>query len=124
MRLNGAFAQEAARQNRVGAEETVRWDHTWDAVARVHELRVLGYEIAAIETSVRSVDLFEWTPRGFRCACCSGTKSTASASRCARWPIRKEALVECGHGGRGGDLRAAAQTLSSRAEALLDVCKV
>ena len=47
----------------LGAEEAVRWDHTWDAVARVQELRTRGYEIAAIETSVRSVDLFDWTPR-------------------------------------------------------------
>ena len=47
----------------LGAEETVRWDHTWDAVSRVEELRSRGYEIAAIETSVRSVDLFDWTPR-------------------------------------------------------------
>jgi 23S rRNA (guanosine2251-2'-O)-methyltransferase len=47
----------------LGAEETVRWDHTWEAETRVRELRARGYEIAAIETSVRSVDLFEWTPR-------------------------------------------------------------
>lgn len=47
----------------LGAEETVRWDHSWDAVARLRELRGRGYEIAAIETSLRSVDLFEWIPR-------------------------------------------------------------
>ena len=47
----------------LGAEETMKWDHTWDAVARVRELQQRGYEIAAIETSARSVDLFEWTPR-------------------------------------------------------------
>ena len=47
----------------LGAEETVRWDHTMDTVARVKELRARGYEIAAIETSDRSVDLFDWTPR-------------------------------------------------------------
>jgi tRNA G18 (ribose-2'-O)-methylase SpoU len=47
----------------LGAEETVRWHHSWDALARVRELRARGHEIAAIETSVRSVDLFEWTPR-------------------------------------------------------------
>lgn len=47
----------------LGAEETVPWNHTWDAVARVRDLRAQGYEIAAIETSVRSVDLFDWIPR-------------------------------------------------------------
>jgi tRNA G18 (ribose-2'-O)-methylase SpoU len=47
----------------LGAEETVQWDHTWETVDRVTGLRARGYEIAAIETSVRSVDLFEWQPR-------------------------------------------------------------
>lgn len=47
----------------LGAEEMVKWDHSWDAAARVRELQQRGYEIAAIETSARSVDLFEWTPR-------------------------------------------------------------
>jgi len=47
----------------LGAEESVRWDHTWDPLPRVAELRSRGYEIAAIETSVRAVDLFDWTPR-------------------------------------------------------------
>jgi tRNA G18 (ribose-2'-O)-methylase SpoU len=47
----------------LGAEETVRWDHTWNAAERVNELHLRGYEVAAIETSVRSVDLYEWVPR-------------------------------------------------------------
>ncbi len=47
----------------LGAEETVEWAHTWETVARVRELQNAGYEIAAVETSVRSVDLYDWTPR-------------------------------------------------------------
>lgn len=47
----------------LGADETVPWNHTLDAAARVRELHAAGYEIAAIETSVRSVDLFDWVPR-------------------------------------------------------------
>lgn len=47
----------------LGAEETVSWQHTWETADRVRELRERGYEIAAIETSVRSVDLFDWVPR-------------------------------------------------------------
>lgn len=47
----------------LGAEEAVRWEHSWDAAARVEELRARGYEIAAVETSPQSVDLFAWTPR-------------------------------------------------------------
>jgi tRNA G18 (ribose-2'-O)-methylase SpoU len=55
--------QKQLSKTALGAEETVRWDHTWDAVARVLELRERGYEIAAMETSVRSIDLFDWAPR-------------------------------------------------------------
>jgi len=47
----------------LGAEETVPWEHTADAVSVVERLRGSGWEICAIETSVHSVDLFEWVPR-------------------------------------------------------------
>jgi 23S rRNA (guanosine2251-2'-O)-methyltransferase len=47
----------------LGAEETVRWTHTWDTAQRVTELRDAGYEIAAIETTPQAVDLFDWVPR-------------------------------------------------------------
>ena len=46
----------------LGAEETVPWIHSDDALASVDGLQRSGYEIAAIETSVRAVDLFDWTP--------------------------------------------------------------
>ncbi|MBM3739503.1 MAG: RNA methyltransferase [Acidobacteria bacterium] len=46
----------------LGADEHVPWEHTWDPVAAVRELRELGYEIAAVETSVRAVDVFDWRP--------------------------------------------------------------
>jgi len=46
----------------LGAEDTVAWEHCWDATPIVTDHRSRGYEIAAIETSVRSVDLFEWRP--------------------------------------------------------------
>lgn len=47
----------------LGAEERVPWQLAEDpglAIARLHED---GYEIAALETSVRAVDLFDWQPR-------------------------------------------------------------
>jgi tRNA G18 (ribose-2'-O)-methylase SpoU len=47
----------------LGAEDHVRWEHRWDAAATVQSIRDRGYEIAAIETSTRSVDLFDWRPR-------------------------------------------------------------
>ena len=47
----------------LGAEETVPWEHAAEAVPLVESLRANGWEICAIETSVHSVDLFEWVPR-------------------------------------------------------------
>jgi len=46
----------------LGAQERVAWEHPADAGAALLELRAAGYEIAAVETSLHSVDLFDWTP--------------------------------------------------------------
>jgi 23S rRNA (guanosine2251-2'-O)-methyltransferase len=47
----------------LGSEETVPWEHHADAGALIQQLRDRGHEIAAIETSVHAVDLFDWRPR-------------------------------------------------------------
>jgi 23S rRNA (guanosine2251-2'-O)-methyltransferase len=47
----------------LGAEETVPWEHHRDPLDRIRELHEAGHEIAAIETSVHAVDLFDWHPR-------------------------------------------------------------
>ncbi len=47
----------------LGAEETVPWEYAWDPMPFVDRLCGAGYEIAAIETAVHAVDLFEWRPR-------------------------------------------------------------
>lgn len=47
----------------LGAEETVPWRHAREAREFVQELRRRGFEIAAIETSLHSVDVFDWAPR-------------------------------------------------------------
>lgn len=47
----------------LGAEERVPWEHAWDALPLVAGLRARNYEIAAVETSVHAVDLFDWKPR-------------------------------------------------------------
>ena len=39
------------------------WEHVWDALPLVPSIRARGYEIAAVETSVHAVDLFDWLPR-------------------------------------------------------------
>jgi tRNA G18 (ribose-2'-O)-methylase SpoU len=46
----------------LGADLTVTWTHSWEAVPAIEDYRQRGYEIAAVETSVRSVDLFDWRP--------------------------------------------------------------
>ena len=55
--------KKAISKTALGAEECVQWEHDWDAVKIVKELRRRGFEIAAIETSLHSVDLFDWQPR-------------------------------------------------------------
>lgn len=47
----------------LGAEERVAWEHSWEALPVVSSLRSAGYELAAVETSLHAVDLFDWKPR-------------------------------------------------------------
>ena len=47
----------------LGAEEIVPWEHTWDTLQIAEKLRGDGFEIAAIEATDQSIDLFEWQPR-------------------------------------------------------------
>ena len=47
----------------LGAEQSVAWEHAWEPVPVAQQLRERGYELAAVETSLHSVDLFDWTPR-------------------------------------------------------------
>ncbi len=47
----------------LGAEQSVNWERSEDPIATIDALRRGGCEIAAIETSLRAVDLFDWTPR-------------------------------------------------------------
>lgn len=61
--ITGPPPSNAITKTALGAEETVAWEHTWDAVTLIEKLRAEGREIAAIETTPRSIDLFDWTPR-------------------------------------------------------------
>lgn len=54
--------KNAISKTALGAEETVRWEHDWDALHMAESLRRSGFELAAIETSPEAVDLFEWQP--------------------------------------------------------------
>jgi len=64
--LCGITAQppkNAISKTALGAQESVAWEHDWDGVRAAEGLRRGGFEIAAIETSLGAVDLFEWEPR-------------------------------------------------------------
>lgn len=61
--ITGHPPKRALTKTALGAEERVAWQHSWDAVALLDQLHAREYEIAAVETSVRSVDLFDWLPR-------------------------------------------------------------
>jgi tRNA G18 (ribose-2'-O)-methylase SpoU len=64
--LSGITAKPPKRaitKTALGAEETVPWEHDWDPLATAQAMRERGYELAAIETSVHAVDLFDWQPR-------------------------------------------------------------
>jgi 23S rRNA (guanosine2251-2'-O)-methyltransferase len=61
--ITGRPPKRAITKTALGAEETVAWAHTWEPVALVEEMRLGGYEIAAVETAVHAVDLFDWAPR-------------------------------------------------------------
>lgn len=61
--ITGTPPKHAISKTALGADETVAWEHSWKPMEVVAMLRDRGYEMAAIETSVHAVDLFDWTPR-------------------------------------------------------------
>ena len=61
--ITGRPPKRAIAKTALGAEESVAWEHSWDAAAVLRDIRGRGYELAAIETSVHAVDLFDWAPR-------------------------------------------------------------
>ena len=61
--ITGRPPKRAISKTALGAEERVLWDHSWDPVPLIRQIRDFGCEIAAIETAVHAVDLFDWAPR-------------------------------------------------------------
>jgi 23S rRNA (guanosine2251-2'-O)-methyltransferase len=65
LHLCGITAQPPHRgiaKTALGAEQMVAWAYSAEAAPVLAALRESGYEIAAVETSVHSVDLFDWAP--------------------------------------------------------------
>ena len=53
----------AIRKTALGAEDRVPWEAVNNPTSAISQLREGGHEIAAIETSNRAVDIFDWNPR-------------------------------------------------------------
>ena len=47
----------------LGAEQTMPWEFVENSSEAAMMLRARGHELAVLETSVRSVDLFDWVPQ-------------------------------------------------------------
>lgn len=60
--ITGKPPKNGITKTALGSEESVAWEHRWDAAPVLRQLRESGYQIAAVETSLHSVDLFDWTP--------------------------------------------------------------
>ena len=61
--ITGYPPKRGLTKTALGSEERVPWKHSWEPLEPLRELRERGYELAAVETSVHAVDLFEWQPR-------------------------------------------------------------
>ena len=55
--------KKAITKTALGAEEAIAWEHDWDPIRMAQKMRTSGFELAAIETSSQSVDLFDWQPQ-------------------------------------------------------------
>ncbi len=61
--ITGHPPKRAITKTALGAEDAVAWEHTWEPVPLLQSIRDRGCEIAAVETTVHAVDLFDWAPR-------------------------------------------------------------
>jgi 23S rRNA (guanosine2251-2'-O)-methyltransferase len=60
--ITGAPPAPRIAKTALGAEHAVRWEPQPDPIAALDQLAGRGYELAAIETSLGAVDLFDWQP--------------------------------------------------------------
>lgn len=56
-------ANNSVAKTALGAERHLAWEHCVDALVALRLLRARGFEIAAVETSPRAQDLYDWRPR-------------------------------------------------------------
>ncbi len=61
--ITGFPPQNQISKTALGSEERIAWEHHDEVTPVLDRLQRTGFELAAIETSVRSIDLFDWQPR-------------------------------------------------------------
>jgi tRNA G18 (ribose-2'-O)-methylase SpoU len=61
--ITGCPPHRAISKTALGAESSVPWEHDWEPLRLLDAARGMGCEIAAVETTVHAVDLFDWRPR-------------------------------------------------------------
>lgn len=61
--ITGRPPHKSIAKTALGSESTVVWEHSPDPVCVVKHLSARHYEIAAVETSMHAIDLFDWLPR-------------------------------------------------------------
>ena len=61
--ITGRPPKKEIAKTALGADEHVAWEPVADPAATLRDRHQQGYEIAAIETSPHSMDLFDWEPR-------------------------------------------------------------
>lgn len=61
--ITGRPPKPGIAKTALGSQDAVAWEHHPDPCTLVQHLRQRNYEIAAVETSVHAVDLFDWQPR-------------------------------------------------------------
>ncbi|HYO81831.1 MAG TPA: RNA methyltransferase [Bryobacteraceae bacterium] len=76
--ISSAPPHSGVLKTALGAENTVRWEHHEDPGMALRAEADRGCELAAIETGVRSVDLFDWVPRFPVCLVFGNEKSGLS----------------------------------------------
>ena len=60
--ITGRPPHRGISKTALDAEKSVPWEHAADSLQVMRTLRSAGYEIAAVETSNTSIDLFDWKP--------------------------------------------------------------
>ncbi|PYT23033.1 MAG: TrmH family RNA methyltransferase [Acidobacteria bacterium] len=60
--ITGRPPHRGISKTALDAEKSVPWEHAADSLQVMRTLRSAGYEMAAVETSNTSVDLFDWKP--------------------------------------------------------------